>query len=174
MAKVVDREDLFLLWVGLDMDAHRRVFASWQRVKHSLKHPFLMCCEYVLVAAANRAVELKSSSPMEIVYDDNAKYRPLFAEAYKDYLHEAADDPAWAAVMPHQPWFRDDKEFVMLQAADMLAGYFRLAGTDDKPMPLQEGICAKLRDNGRAKLIDEDEMRRLDAFLRERGSRGEL
>jgi hypothetical protein len=148
----------------MDVDAHRRVFGQWHSVKHSLKHPFLMCCEYVLVAAANRAVELKASSRMEISYDDNAKYRPLFAEAYKDYLDVAAEDPAWVAVMPHQPWFRDDKDFVLLRAADMLAGYVRLVGTDVKPLPLQEGICPKLRDNGRAKVIDEDELRRLDVF----------
>ena len=103
---------------------------------------------------------------MHVCYDDNAKYRPMFADAYKDYVASLDDAPDWAAVMPVQPTFIDDKTLVLLQAADMLAGEARLVPADDKPAPLREGLCPRLKVNGRYRVINEELLRELDAHMR--------
>lgn len=91
----------------------------------------------------------------------------MFNDAYQHYLAAMdAEDPKHRAVMPIQPWFRNDLDFVMLQAADMLAGEARLLGVDDKPAPLREGLCPKLKASGHFKLIDYNDMRALDAWTR--------
>jgi metal-dependent HD superfamily phosphatase/phosphodiesterase len=75
MAKVIDREDLFLLGAVLNVEAHDRILRRvWRRAKgnnrHSLVHPIL-----------------------HIVYDDDANYRPMFADAYRDYLASLRHSP---------------------------------------------------------------------------------
>jgi hypothetical protein len=66
---------------------------------------------------------------------------------------------------PYQPWFRDDKEFVMLQAADLLAGEIRLLGRDDDPFPYVGTICKRLKADGHFKLINAKDLAALDAHL---------
>ncbi len=90
----------------------------------------------------------------------------MFADVYKDYVASLGDAPDWAAVMPFQPTFSDDKSLVLLQAADMLAGEARLVPADDKPAPLREGLCPRLKINGRYRLINEGLLREFDAYLR--------
>jgi hypothetical protein len=111
-------------------------------------------------------LDRKVDERMHVCYDDNAKYRPMFAAAYKDYVASLGDAPDWAAVMPSQPTFSDDKTLVLLQAADMLAGEARLVPVDDKPAPLREGLCPRLKVNGRYRVIREAILHELDAHMR--------
>jgi hypothetical protein len=67
-------------------------------------------------------------------------------------------------------WFRDDKEFAVLQAADLLAGEIRILVEQDiaqKPVPsFLDGWCPHLKAAGHFKLIAEQEMREMDAFTK--------
>ena len=171
MANVIDREDLFLLGAVLDVQAHDTILRCvWKRKKadnrNSLVHPYMMLCDEMLAAAVKYGVDHKVNERMHVCYDNHAKYGPMFADAYRDYVAGLDDAPDWAAVMPFQPTFSDDKERVLLQAADMLAGDARLAPVDDKPDPLREGLCPKLKINGRYHVINEGLLRELDAHMR--------
>jgi hypothetical protein len=171
MAKVIDRDDMFLLGSVLNVEAHDRILRRvWRRAKgdnrHSLVHPYMMLCEHVLVATVQRGLDLHITERMHIVYDDNAKYGPMFAGGYQDYLASLRHSPDWLAVMPFQPTFSNDKELVLLQAADMLAGEARLVPVDDKPAPLREGLCPRLKLTGRYVVINESILRDMDAFQR--------
>jgi hypothetical protein len=170
MAKVVDRDDLFEVAVVADLADYERIIGPWSEVpgNHSLRHPYLMLCEYVLSACITEAVNRGCTRPMEIVYDEHKKFRPMFTAAYSDCLEVSKEDPERLAVMPIQPWFRDDKEFVVLQAADMLAGETRLLPVTDKPAPLVEGLCPKLKlkSAGHFELITEQDLRALDLWVR--------
>jgi len=169
MAGVIDRSDLFEMAVVIDLAAFGRVFGHWEidaPGHHSLKHPYLMLCEYVLSSFVTEAIKRGVTKRVEIVYDNHTKFRPIFAKAYEQYLLSEEGHPERQAVMPYQPWFRDDRDFVMLQAADMLAGDARLTDTDDKAPPLIEGICQTLKASGHFKLIGEDDMRAMDRNVR--------
>jgi hypothetical protein len=168
MARVVDRYDLFQIAVAIDLDAYESIIGPWSELSgnHSLRHPYLTLCEYVLSASMTVGVERGCTKPMEIVYDEHTKFRPMFASAYGDYREVSREDPERFAVMPIQPWFRDDLEFVVLQAADMLAGETRLLPVEDKPAPLVEGLCPKLKATGHFKLITADDLRALDLWVR--------
>src|SRR5688572_2752893 len=96
MAKVIDRDDLCLLGVLLDVEAHERIIRRvWRRKKgdnrHSLAHPYMMLCDEVLAGAVKYGIDQKVNERMHLVYDDNAKYRDMFAEAYRDYLASVSD-----------------------------------------------------------------------------------
>ncbi len=169
MAKVVDRDDLFEIGIALDLHAYQKVFGPWKTVdggRHGLRHPYLLLCEFVLSECVTEAVKRGSTKPLEIVYDEHRKYRLMFTDAYKHFLEVEQTAPERLAVMPFQPWFRDDQDFVMLQAADMLAGELRLSPVDDKPAPLQEILCPKLKASGFFHVIVESDMRDLDMFVR--------
>jgi hypothetical protein len=162
MARVIDRDDLFEIGVALDLYAYERVFGPWEELAggHSLKHPYMMLCEWVLSRSVSEAVNRGETKRIEIVYDEHKKFRPMFAEAYKYFLEAEEDRPERLALMPYQPFFRDDKEeFVVLQAADMLAGELRIAHLDDKPAPLVERLCPTLKEHGVFHIIVESEMR---------------
>lgn len=53
-------------------------------------------------------------------------FKPDILNGYPDMLQAMADsDPTIRTLMPAQSWFRDDQEFLPLQAADLAAGDVR-------------------------------------------------
>ena len=78
----------------------------------------------------------------------------------------AARSPERRAVMPIQPWYRDDRDFVVLQAADLLAGDLRLSSEKNQIVAL-EGLCPKLKASEIFKAIDESAMLSFDAQIKQ-------
>jgi hypothetical protein len=168
MASVIDRDDLVVMSVRLDLQAYEAVSAAWAHVKqkkgdpvkhHSLAEPYMFLYQGVLSMAVTEAVRRGETRPIEICFDDQDMLRQSILASYPEWREIERDDPKRYAVMPVQPWFRDDKEWVMLQAADLIAGDMRLGTLPDAERPkFCDGLFKKLRMSGMCMDIGADKM----------------
>jgi hypothetical protein len=73
--------------------------------------------------------DTQAPEEFEIIFDTHSIFQPrinLWYSFVQDMLLELHDE-ALARIMPPSPLFRDDKVFLPLQAADLLAWLFRMA-----------------------------------------------
>lgn len=101
--------------------------------RHSLSQPFIQLVIYALSACISESVNRGYKQPMEIVFDNNDHFAGTVKRAYDIWFDQETllGSAPHLAVMPTQPLFRDDKDFVVLQAADLLAGEQRLLAIAD-------------------------------------------
>ena len=170
MSKLIDRQDLVEISARVDLRAFGKTAASWSHIKpehgdaqrhHSMGQPYLLLFQYVLVTATTEAVERGATSPIEIGFDDQSIFSRTVLAGYSSLREDERDFPDRFAVMPVRPWFRKDQEFVILQAADMLAGELRLTAEDYEDNPSFIGtlcphltVSRHLKDIGEADLND--------------------
>src|SRR5439155_4541192 len=105
------------------------------RGHHTMRQPYVMLFHYMLVSAVSEAVDRGQIRPMEIVFDEQTVFRPAIVAEYQGLRDEELSHPKRLAVMPLLPGFRDDREFVILQAADLLAGDIRLTAENSPDNP---------------------------------------
>jgi uncharacterized protein DUF3800 len=175
MAKLIDRPDLLEISARVDLTAYKRVSQRWDFVQpqpgnkvkfHAMDQPYIMLFHYVLVTATTEAVNRGATSPIEIVYDEQSLLRRTLVAGYDELRDLEREFPERQAVMPVQPWFRDDSDFVMLQAADLLAGELRLASEDYPDNPRFIGrLCPNLHVSRYCRTIDESELEALHEHL---------
>lgn len=165
LAKVIDRDDLMEFAAVVPLKLYMEMASEWEHIKgrHTLSEPYMLLYPYVLSAVVGEASRW-SDEPMEIIFDDQDLFRGVIVDGYNE-LREMETDPARRAVMPVQPWFRNDMDFVILQAADMLAGEARLL-PEDSPMSRIGDLCPRLKATGHFKFVTENDLRALSAFIR--------
>lgn len=177
MARIIDRDDLYEIAVVLDLDAYACAFPAWAAIRdaetgtrHALRQPYVMLFHYVLTEVVSEAVRRGSTRPVELFLDQHDVFKRPILDHYDGLLQEEEAFPERRAVMPSQPWFRDDTEWVLLQAADLLAGEARLVCECDASGRLLpdcvRGICPTLKHKGHFKPLLEDELRELEAHVR--------
>ena len=128
LAKLVDRSDLFVTWYGVDLDAHRSAakFAGTpfkDGKHHGGNHPYMLLMPGVIMGVGYNVRQQPAAQRLELFLDEQNILKPDILKSYPDMLRALADvDPTIRSLMPAQPWFRDDREFLPLQAADLIAG----------------------------------------------------
>jgi hypothetical protein len=99
---------------------------------------------WALLAAVREAMDRKYTQRMEVFFDVHDKFQAGISQTYKKFYDDMAP-PDWRQVMPYHPSFRDDEEFVILQAADLLAGQDRLSFENNPNNPEWVAtLCKKL------------------------------
>jgi Protein of unknown function (DUF3800) len=162
LSKVIDRPDLMDITGLVDLEAHARIGARWahfQREKiqqySSMGEPYVMLAEWAITTAITEAVNRGATSPIEIIFDEQSRFAPTIIDSYMKF-RAAETDPVRLAVMPLHPVFRDDKKFVLLQAADMIAGEIRLVVEKYPDNPAFIGtLCPNLAVSRFDECIDE-------------------
>jgi hypothetical protein len=138
LAKIIDRPELFVAWFGVDLDAHRGIapFAGHplKGVKrHGGNQPYLLLMPGVMMAAAAAALDKNPDNRLELILDEHNVFKPDILDGYMDMLRALVIiDPDIQGKMPSHPGFRDDKEWLPLQAADLIAGGIRRIALGDK------------------------------------------
>jgi hypothetical protein len=100
----------------------RPLLSSVRRPKPNLfTQPYLFAARHLLEAIYNEA--FPHGERIEIVFDEHDVFKQEAKRQYESFRGHATD--AFRAVMPLEPWFRDDKDFIPLQAADLAAAVFR-------------------------------------------------
>lgn len=172
MATVIDRSDVTVVGRAIDLAAFGRVFRadSWVPIgKHSLSQPYILLLEQVLYAVVTLAVAQGSEKPMEIVFDNHLSFKNAVLSGYDRYLEVENSHPERRAVMPVQPWFRDDNDWTALQAADLLAGDMRLL--EEKRLgvevpPVIGNLPARLYENRDFRLYTLFDVIKMSAYVR--------
>lgn len=173
LAKLINRSDLLEIGARIDLAAFEKIGQRWSHVKakrgdavrfHSMDQPYVMLFQYVLITAVTEAVARKAATPIDVIFDEQDLFKTTIMHGYTDLLDLENEHPARRAVIPSHPMFRDDKVFVPLQAADMLAGELRLTAEDYPDNPSFIGkLCPRLSVSHYFKDINETELE--DAVL---------
>jgi len=163
MAKVIDRPDLLNVGALLDLDAFARI-KGWSHLggDHTLNRPYLQLFQYVFVSTITEGVDHGGTRPLEIVFDNHDKYRPVIVESYPEIRELERDDPARYALAPLLPGFRDDKDFVMLQAADLVAGQLRLVAENGENADFLVDLTPNLRMSKWFRAISDDDLSQIN------------
>jgi hypothetical protein len=105
----------------------------------------------VCVAVKTR---LPDATRLELILDEHNVFKADIQQAYPDMLGVMPDEVR--KIMPAQPWFRDDQEFLPLQVADLMAGSARRRVLKD-PKALELGMT-KMRIWPNSKVLDGQDM----------------
>jgi hypothetical protein len=179
---VIDREDLLVMSVRLDLEAFEKVGQRWRGIKakpgeavrhHCMEEPYMLLCQGVLLMSIAEAVRRGSKTPVEIVFDKQVILMPSILASYPELRErERQESPERFAVMPLMPGFRDDKDWVALQMADLVAGNMRMGALDaDKRPAFSDNLFSNLRMSGMCRDIDEDGMEAIHRHLMESAAR---
>lgn len=129
LARVVDRYVSALLYFVLDLTGFKDVIAP--RFPKPFNQVYFWPFQFMVMLAAHDVIwrsltgrfEQRITEPFEMIFDEQVVFGPrarLWYPYAKCLLH-----PAIQAVMPTEPIFRSDREFLPLQAADMFAWWLR-------------------------------------------------
>jgi hypothetical protein len=89
-----------------------------------LKSPYSHTFYAMLAGIAWEAIDQKAER-LELIFDEQDKYAQFIKNAYP--LLKSKFDPELVAILPFEPMFRSDLDFLPIQAADMIAWLFRNA-----------------------------------------------
>jgi hypothetical protein len=173
MAGVIDRDDLYEIAVTLDLELFGSIYGSWGAIPghHALSRPYMMLFHIAVVVALAEAVHRGYDKKLEMVFDQQDVFKKTIIDGWDDIVR-AEEGTRFGAVLPNQPGFRDDMDFVILQAADLLAGEIRLAGEawgkgEESKFSYVGSMCPRLKAGGYFKLLSPDEMHELERFVRD-------
>jgi hypothetical protein len=164
LAQLLNRDTLTEIVAIIDVRGHANVSRELGVAgKHPFSEPYMLAFGQILMGAAAEALARGATGPIEMFFDNHDVFQPIYQRLYP-LMRAHLDSPQHQAVLPAQPWFRDDHEFVVLQAADMVAGQVRLTGEQRAPSWMLE-MCPKLRVSGFSHIFREEEIRGLLADL---------
>jgi hypothetical protein len=117
--------------LAIQISVHVEDFVNHLRAEMPprLANPYMLAFWGILSAACYELIDSGSPEPIEIIFDDHVIFRPRI-DAWYPWIRDkigAFHDPELASVLPPNPIFKNDVEFVPLQASDVLAWLFREA-----------------------------------------------
>jgi len=89
------------------------------RVGKVIREPYWLCFHSMIMAVCYELVDQEVKERFEIIFDENSILGPRVKAWYP--AMRSWMEPHEQAITPIEPIFRDDKEFVPLQCADVLA-----------------------------------------------------
>ena len=124
----------------IDLDAHSK---TWGRTEHKpLNEVYFWPFQNTILASCFELWDQKRRERFEIIFDEQVVFGPrakAWYPAIRDTLRHR--EPGPHSIMPVDPLFRTDDEFMPLQAADFLAGCCRRRlGGDQQFDWLLEGL----------------------------------
>jgi len=126
LAKVITKYEFSAYWYISDMEAFSDILAKFYRPPHS--NYYFWAYMQTMMGIAYGVSSEGHDEKIEIIFDEQEVFSPEAKSWYpkiRRSLRQGAEQNAIARrifqVMPTKPLFRDDIEFVPLQAADMLA-----------------------------------------------------
>lgn len=135
LAAVVNRPDLSMILCGVELAPHAQLEQLYERIriiddatnqpiKHSpMEQPYLLAVLLAMFTITSEA-RRRNDKRVEVVIDDHVVFRRDALRFWEITRSFAADSVR--EFVPVQPLFRDDRDFVPLQAADLLMGHARM------------------------------------------------
>jgi hypothetical protein len=105
--------------------------------------PYHVIFHTVIGAITHELISRGHRERCEIIFDDQGAIGKRARDWYP-LLCECLDSPEERAVLPVEPLFRSDDEFLPLQAADMLAWLARRSSMGESPLPWLDQILLRV------------------------------
>lgn len=132
LSELLENHRLVEVSCAVDLYEFQEVSSLWvEPGPHPFSHPYVFLANQVIARAAMEAARrFGAKTPMEVIFDEQSVFcRPLqemWDGLRQELIVEMPEHAEPIKILPPQPWFRDDKDFVLLQCADLLAGTLRL------------------------------------------------
>jgi hypothetical protein len=141
---IINRYAKIVTWSVIDLEAHAQIWA-----KHLVKpnsEPYFWPFQNTILATCFTLWDAGVREKFEAIFDHQLIFGPR-AKAWYQTVREIGflREPEAASILPIDPLFRDDKNFLPLQAADLYAWTIRKSTND----PCYEGfhwLLDELRD----------------------------
>jgi hypothetical protein len=127
LAELISRAPVVAIHCTVDLQGFAETFGD---LPNHLRHPYVFAHEILIIAAWHELMSRGQSERFEIIFDENLVFAPRVKALYIPLLRVAPEEIR--KILPVDPLFRDDKEFVPLQAADMLAWLLRRTAASER------------------------------------------
>lgn len=159
MAELLNKPEFMAVFSGIALSSHAQMEKLLSRAVtdsrlHFFNQPIFMAFHAVLLGVAQEVVRQRVTERIEIFIDNNDVLKGEMKRQYPILLEVL--DERQRNVMPSELYFRDDKEFLPLQAADLLMGDLRLRSNKNERWPKLS--LEKLRLSPHSKPLTEDRL----------------
>lgn len=126
LAKIINKYAKICIWSVIDLEAHAQIWAK--RLPKPNSEPYFWPFQNTILAACFTLWDAGLRERFEMIFDENVIFGPR-ANAWYPMVREVGSirEPEASVILPVDPLFRDDKEFLPLQAADLYAWTIRKA-----------------------------------------------
>jgi hypothetical protein len=126
----------------IDLDAHAQ---TWARLPKPKNDPYFWPFQCTIMATCFALWDAGWRERFEIIFDEQVIYGPR-AKLWYPVIRSVMKtrEPEAASILPMDPLFRTDNEFVPIQASDLFAWCMRKA-TDDRDFKSFEWLLEELR-----------------------------
>jgi hypothetical protein len=124
-ASIINRYAKIVTWSVIDLVAHKKIWGALPKPQcEPYFHPF----QNTILAACFALWDAGHRERFEMIFDQHVIFGPR-ARRWYPMIYEIAKmrEPEAAQILPVDPMFRDDNEFLPLQAADLYAWSIRRA-----------------------------------------------
>lgn len=144
LARIINRYVGFVVFSSIDLDAHAKTWAV--SVGKPLNEPYFWTFHNTINAACFELWDIGWREPFEIIFDEQVIFGPrakMWYPLMRDTI-KIREPEAWA-IMPVDPMFKSDLEFLPIQACDLIAWCGRRDGENpkDRPFAWLDDVIAK-------------------------------
>jgi hypothetical protein len=124
-------------------------------------NPYFVGFHQIIAAVGFHLLERKNTEKSEIIFDENVIFGPR-AKKWYPLVRDVAL-PELSELLPSQPTFKDDHEYVPLQAADLFAWLIRRAYNDHQAQKFSWVVdeIPNIRPSEHVQIVDRARMQRM-------------
>ena len=131
LTRTIQPYDFTLVYVSIDLNAYRELYPpvpvpevsrktkAYRRLQTLAASPYAFCFLLICTAICNEALDRGVTDRIELFFDEHEIWKPRVRDWWPIFLTSLK--PREKAIMPIDPLFRDDKEEMPLQLADLFA-----------------------------------------------------
>jgi hypothetical protein len=156
LARVIDGYGFTAFHTALELDGFLDTIAVYNE-NMPFKYPYVTTFTRSILIVALELLDRGQTERFEIFFDENWIFGPKAKAMYYTSAREALRliDPNVERVIPVEPMFRDDKENMPLQAADMIVWLeSRAIANDYQGFDWLEGEFSKTRESEHSEFVD--------------------
>ncbi|MFZ0460016.1 MAG: DUF3800 domain-containing protein [Rhodoplanes sp.] len=139
LARVIRHFEPLSFQVSVSREFYSRVVAPVS--PYGIATPYYPCCEATMAVLANFAAESKMEGQIEFIFDEQDRISDDIQRFFEKSTGQLPRKARRKIAGP--PLFRNDKQFLPLQAADMLAWHIRREHESGKTLPLASVVRSK-------------------------------
>lgn len=157
--RIINRHPKLLTYTIIDLDAYAETWAKGRFV--AARDPYFWPFHNTIMNAALSLWDYGLRERFEIIFDEQLIFGPRAKVWYPGALAIArAREPDAASIMPIDPLFRTDDEFLPLQAADLFAWTLRngFDNPDNRPFPWIVEELSNIVETEYSQIYDKERM----------------
>lgn len=143
LARIINKHARFLMWAAIDMDAHAN---SWAKLKKPHNEAYFWAYYVMIMGLCFDLWDMGWREKFEIIFDEQVVFGLRAKRWYPVVRYLLLDKyPDSGSILPVEPLFRKDDDFLPLQAADLYAWCFR-RNSDNPQTPAFTWLINELRN----------------------------